>query len=54
LPGTEHVVLVTKTLRHDARDVLDDRLARGDIDVEDYQRRRSLLTDDGVDDPGGG
>lgn len=31
---------------HDARNVLDDRLARGDIDVEDYQARRSLLTDD--------
>lgn len=31
---------------HDARNVLDDRLARGDIDVEDYERRRSLLTGD--------
>ena len=31
---------------HDARNVLDDRLARGDIEVEDYERRRSLLTDD--------
>lgn len=30
---------------HDARAVLDERLARGEIDAEDYQRRRALLTD---------
>ena len=26
-----------------ARELLDDRLARGEIDVEEYQRRRSAL-----------
>lgn len=27
----------------DPREVLDERLARGDIDIEDYQARRSAL-----------
>lgn len=30
--------------RGDARSVLDERLARGEIDVEEYQRRCALLT----------
>lgn len=35
----------SRAASHDAHAVLDDRLARGEIDTEDYQRRRALLTD---------
>ena len=33
---------------HDPLTVLDERLARGDIDVEDYRARREALLDGGL------
>jgi putative membrane protein len=30
-----------------ARNILDERLAKGEIDVDEYQRRRDVMADDG-------
>ena len=35
----------TGDLTRDARQILDQRLARGEIDIEEYQARRAVLPD---------
>lgn len=37
----------TRDVRRNAQDLLDERLARGELDVEEYRARRRALEDNG-------